>query len=235
MSPPHAASNKSTPGADQSGAPRVFVSYSRKDHAFVEGLARDLNQRGCLCDYDVIDTDSDNVALGISAEDDWWKRLQDMITRAQVVVFVLSSHSARSTVCDEEVGFAVSSAKRVVPVTFGAVDMSTLPPRVSALNVAIHFGDGLQPQYERSLNKLISVVKLDVAWHRTAADVAVAARKWNALGRANDTLAGGAELQVLQEWASRRPASAPPHSELILAFLTACNVAEAERVATLEA
>ena len=204
---------------EHSTLPRVFVSYSRKDLAFVERLSRDLNQRECLCDYDVVETDPNNVVVGISAEDDWWQRLQIMITRAQVVVFVLSRDSLSSRVCDEEVGFALSSGKRVIPATYGTVDISTLPPRVSALNVAIHFGDGEQPHYSHSLTKLVTVVKLDVAWHRTATDVAVAAYKWNAFGRGREALAGGFELQALSEWASRRPASAPPHSNLVLAFL----------------
>jgi len=221
--------------ADRGGAPRVFVSYSRKDLAFVERLSKDLNQRECVCDYDVVDTDPNNVMVGISAEDDWWKRLQTMITRAHVVVFVLSPDSLRSRVCDDEVVFALSSGKRVVPVTYGTVDISTLPPRVSALNVAIHFRDGEQPHYGQSMTKLAAVVQLDVAWHRTAADVAVAASRWNAFGRGREALASGSELQALQEWASRRPTSAPPHSDLVLAFLKACKEAEADRIATLEA
>ena len=137
--------------SDNDSRPRVFVSYSRKDLGFVERLANDLYSRGCLCDYDVVDTDPDNVLLGISPEDDWWRRLQDMLTRAHVVVFVLSPQSLRSKVCDEEVAFALSNGKRVIPVTFGAVDVAVLPPRLSALNVAIHFGNGEDPQYGSSL------------------------------------------------------------------------------------
>ena len=221
--------------SDNDSRPRVFLSYSRKDLGFVERLANDLNSSGCLCDYDVVDTDPDNVLLGISPEDDWWRRLQDMLTRAHVVVFVLSPQSLRSKVCDEEVAFALSNGKRVIPVTFGAVDVAVLPPRVSALNVAIHFGNGDDPQYGPSLTKLVTVAQLDVAWHRTAADVSISAHRWNARGRGQEALVLGTELQALQRWASRRPASAPAHSELVLAYLTACQQAEDDRVAMLEA
>lgn len=214
---------------------RVFVSYSRKDLGFVERLANDLNLRGCLCDYDMADTDPDNILLGISPEDDWWRRLQEMLTRAHVVVFVLSPRSLRSKVCDEEVAFALSNGKRVIPVTFGQVDVAVLPPRLSALNVAIHFGNGDGPQYGPSLTKLATVVQLDVVWHRTAADVAIAAHRWSERGRGQEALVLGTELQALQRWASSRPASAPAHSELVLAYLMACQQAEDERVAMLEA
>lgn len=235
MNSPSPGPNASPPGADGGPAPRTFLSYTRKDLAFVQRLSHDLNDHGCFCDYDVVEVDPRNILAGISPEDEWWKRLQDMIVRAQVVVFVLSSHSLHSKVCDEEVGFALSSGKRVVAVTYGTIDITLLPPRLSALNIAIHFGVGEGPTYEQSLQKLVSVVHLDVAWHRFAADVAVAANKWNVLGRGREALMRGAELQALQEWASRRPASAGPFSELVLAYLSACHEAETVRVAELEA
>lgn len=78
--------------------PRVFISYSRKDLDFVKRLSSDLNAAGCLCDFDVADTDPSNVDAGISAEDEWWKRLQEMITRAHVITFIVSPHSLRSKV-----------------------------------------------------------------------------------------------------------------------------------------
>ena len=221
--------------SDNESRTRVFVSYSRRDLGFVERLAKDLNLRGCLCDYDIVDTDPDNVLLGISPEDDWWCRLQDMLTRAHVVVFVVSPQSLRSKVCDEEVAFALSNGKRVIPVTFGEVDVTVLPPRLSALNVAIHFGNGDDREYGMSLAKLATVVQLDVVWHRTAADVAIAAHRWNERGRGQEALVLGTELQALQRWASSRPASAPAHSGLVLAYLTACQNSEDERVAMLEA
>jgi hypothetical protein len=221
--------------SDNDSRPRLFLSYSRKDLGFVERLANDLDSRGCLCDYDVVGTDPDNVLLGISPEDDWWRRLQEMLTRAHVVVFVLSPQSLRSKVCDEEVAFALSNGKRVIPVTFGAVDVAILPPRLSALNVAIHFGNGEDSQYGQALTKLARVAQLDVAWNRTAADVSIAAHRWNAHGRGQEALVLGSELQALQRWASTRPAAAPPHSELVLAYLTACQQAEDDRVAMLEA
>lgn len=215
--------------------PRVFISYSRKDLEFVKRLSADLNATGCLCDFDVADTDPNNVGVGIAAEDEWWKRLQEMISRAQVVVFVVSPHSARSKVCDEEVAFAMGNAKRVIAVTYGPVNLSALPPHLLTLNVAIHFGVGAEPGYTQAVAKVAGVVQLDVRWHRAAADVVVAARKWDALGRGNEAVVHGSELQAVQEWAARRPSSAPPHSELVVAYLNACQKSAAERMATLDA
>jgi hypothetical protein len=230
--PTSTSASSATIAADSN--PSVFISYSPKDLA-VKRLSADLNAAGTFCDFDVTDSDPNNVVAGISAEDEWWKRLQEMITRAHVVVFVVSLHSSQSRVCDEEVAFPLANAKRVVAVTYGSVDLSALPPRLSALNIVIHFGDGLEPGYTQASNQLATVIRLDVHWHRKAADAGVAARKWDAHGRGDEALARGAELRALNTWAARRPTSAPPHSELVLAYLNACQESEADSVATFDA
>jgi hypothetical protein len=72
---------------------RVFLSYSRKDFDFVSRLAEELDARGYLADFDQAAREPDGVVLGISAEDVWWARLEEMITLADVVVFVVSPDS----------------------------------------------------------------------------------------------------------------------------------------------
>src|SRR5688572_24998721 len=103
--------NESIPEHDRI---RVFLSYSRKDTGFVQWLSSELGQRGCQVDYDLSVEDLDNVHLGISAEDAWWARLEEMITTSQVVVFVVSPDSARSHICDEEIAFAQALRKRII-------------------------------------------------------------------------------------------------------------------------
>jgi hypothetical protein len=82
----------------QGSWPRVFLSYSRGDRAFAERLAASLTARGFVADWDQASTDPDNITTGISAEDEWWARLQQMIIAADVVVFVVSPDSAASKV-----------------------------------------------------------------------------------------------------------------------------------------
>ena len=85
---------------------RVFLSYSRKDGAFTHRLAGALAARGYEPDFDQSSRDPSNVSTGISAEDEWWQRLQDMIAAADAMVFIVSPDSAASRVCDEEIAYA---------------------------------------------------------------------------------------------------------------------------------
>jgi hypothetical protein len=114
--------------------PRVFLSYSRKDRAFAEWLASSLTARGFVADWDQASTDPDNISTGISAEDEWWDRLQQMITAADVVVFVISPDAAASKVCDEEIAYARALGKRTLAILCRPIDFSTAPPRLAALS-----------------------------------------------------------------------------------------------------
>src|SRR6266480_1311711 len=116
---------------------RVFLSYSRKDLDFVVWLSLALGRHGCLTDFDRSSEEPSNVTTGISAEDAWWARLEEMITAAEVMIFVVSPDSIRSKVCDEEIAFAQGLGKRIIPVLCRSIDFSTAPPRLSTLNVKI--------------------------------------------------------------------------------------------------
>jgi TIR domain len=60
---------------------RVFISYSRKDMAFADRLEAALKARGF---EPLIDRTE------IYAFEDWWKRIEALIGKADTVVFVLS-------------------------------------------------------------------------------------------------------------------------------------------------
>src|SRR5215831_16067560 len=118
---------------------RVFMSYSRNDADFVTWLSSALESRGCVVDFDRSTEDPGNVTLGISAEDAWRPRLKEMITSAVVIIPVFSSNIIQSKPCDDEIAFAQGLNKRIIPVLCQSMDLETLPPRLSALNVKITF------------------------------------------------------------------------------------------------
>src|SRR6266850_2018282 len=86
---------------------RVFISYSRKDIAFADRLEAALKVRGF---EPLIDR------AEIYAFEDWWKRIEALIARADTVVFVLSPDAVASEVCSREVAFAASLNKRLAPI-----------------------------------------------------------------------------------------------------------------------
>jgi hypothetical protein len=73
----------------QQSRAKVFISYSRKDMAFANQLEAALKARGF---EPLIDRSE------IYAFEEWWKRIEALIVRADTVVFVLSPDSVASEV-----------------------------------------------------------------------------------------------------------------------------------------
>ncbi len=213
---------------------RVFVSYSRQDSRFVSWLADRLKEQGFLVDYDLSTDDRLGIDTGISAEDAWWTRVEEMITAADVVVFVVSPDSARSRVCEEEIAFTQALGKRLIPVLFRPVDYRKVPPRLAALNVKVSFAEAdtrheADAWYDAaSLQLLADALRHDVRWYRMATQVTAAARRWHTARRPVGHLLRGSALQEAEEWAARRPAEAGPLTDVVLAFLRAGREQEEE-------
>jgi predicted nucleotidyltransferase len=75
--------------AQQGGQPskaKVFISYSRKDIAFADRLDAALKARGFEPLIDRTD---------IYAFEEWWKRVEDLIVRADTIIFVLSPDAVK--------------------------------------------------------------------------------------------------------------------------------------------
>src|ERR1700730_804220 len=104
---------------------RIFISYSRKDMTFADRLEAGLRARGF---EPLIDREE------IYAFEEWWKRIEALIARADTVVFVLSPDSVGSEVARKEVSFAASLNKRFAPVVCRRVDDNAVPEALSKLN-----------------------------------------------------------------------------------------------------
>jgi WD40 repeat protein len=195
---------------------RVFVSYSRRDTAFVVRLAAALTQDDFLADYDQAPFDPSNIETGIAAEDEWWQRLQQMITAADVMVFVVSPSSAASKVCDEEIAYARGVGKRIIAVQLYPIDFARAPPRLSALNIAIDFEGGAPEVFHKAYQRLVAVLQKDVAWHRELTRLTGLAHRWATAGRPSDRLLSSADLEALGSLLERRPSSAPDIAALLL-------------------
>jgi hypothetical protein len=79
---------------------KIFISYSRKDITFADRLDVALKARGFEPLIDRTD---------IYAFEEWWKRIEDLIVRADTIIFVLSPDAVKpGTVALKEVAFAAN-------------------------------------------------------------------------------------------------------------------------------
>ena len=122
---------KSDETSEAAPTARIFISYSRKDMAFADRLEAALKARGF---EPLIDRTE------IYAFEDWWKRIEALIARADTVVFVLSPDAVASDVALKEVAYAASLNKRFAPIVCRRVEDGAMPEALRRLNF-IFFDD----------------------------------------------------------------------------------------------
>jgi tetratricopeptide (TPR) repeat protein len=186
---------------------KIFVSYSRKDFEFVDKLDAALKAR----EFDTFVDRSE-----IYAFEDWWKRIQGLIAKADTVIFTLSPDAVASDVCAKEVAYAAALNKRFAPIVYRRVPNELIPEVLRRLNF-VFFDE--PSQFEVSANQLAEALITDIAWIRRHTDYGESAQHWSVRGRPGGLLLRSPELEDAERWIASRPANAPLPTEEIRTFI----------------
>ena len=186
---------------------KIFISYSRKDMAFADRLEAALKMRGF---EPLIDRTE------IYAFEDWWKRIKALISRADLVVFVLSPDAIASDVALKEVAHAASLNKRLAPIVCRRVEDGAVPELLRRLNF-VFFDDPVR--FEVSADLLAEALLSDIGWIRQHTEFGEAARHWSASGRPGGLLLRSPALEEAERWIASRPRGAPEPTAETQAFV----------------
>jgi hypothetical protein len=198
-------------------ADRVFISYSRTDAPIVDDLARALRSRQIEISIDRTD---------IEKFEDWWKRVQNLITAADVLLFAISPDSVRSEICQRELDFALSLKKRIAPVLVRPIEGSQLPETLRRINYfSLAESSGPDPAAEA----LAQFISSDIEWVREHTRLGELAIRWDATGRPGSLQLRGKEIATAEEWRDRRPAGAPELNDKQIAFISSSRQAAIRR------
>lgn len=159
----------------------------------------------------------------IYAFEDWWKRIQALIGRADTVVFVLSPDAVNSDVALKEIAHAAALNKRFAPIVCRQVEDSAVPETLRRLNF-IFFDD--PERFEASTNRLVEALQTDINWIRQHTEYGEAERRWSAAGRPRGLLLHTPMLEVAEYWIGSGPAGAPEPTDEIRLFVAASRTAE---------
>ncbi len=188
---------------------RVFISYSRKDMAFADRLEAALKMRGF---EPLIDRTE------IYAFEDWWKRIEALIGRADTVVFVLSPDAVASDVALKEVAHAASLNKRFAPIVCRRVENGVVPEALRRLNF-IFFDD--PHRFDASADQLAEALQTDIGWVRQHTEFGEAAQRWSVASRPGGFLLRSPVLEEAERWIASRPRGAPEPTAETQTFVTA--------------
>ena len=120
----------------------AFVSYSRKDLAFVQKLVKDLKAGGASVWLDKSD---------IAAGTEWDRAVQNALTSCQQMLLVLSPTSAASDNVLDEITVAIRTRKTILPILYQDCEV---PIRVSRLQYIDFRGD-----YSEAIEDLLRQLK----------------------------------------------------------------------------
>jgi hypothetical protein len=204
----------SGPTSSDKGKLRVFISYSRDDLNFADQLDAALTLCGFECLID---------RHGISGGEDWKRRLGNLISEADTVVFVLSPSSARSEICDWEVEEAARLNKRILPVKCRPLEDVSPPPRLQDLNYMFFYEEPkvLGSGFGTGLASLVAALNTDLDWLREHTRYLQRATEWDRGGRPANRLLSGDDISEAKAWVVRRPKNAPEPTALHLDFFRA--------------
>jgi hypothetical protein len=198
----------------QNGAKlRVFICYSRIDVAFAEQLASALNPWfACQMDHH-----------SIGGGEEWEKRLGNLISDADTIIFVLSPDSAGSKICAWEVDEAVRLNKRIIPINCRPLEGTNPPSKLQALQQIHFYPDPKTPGsgFGNGLARLVVTLNTDFDWVREHTRYFQRATEWDARGRPANRLLSGDHIVEARAWAERRPKNAPEPMALHLDFIRA--------------
>jgi GH24 family phage-related lysozyme (muramidase) len=198
---------------------KVFLSYSRRDGAFVEDLLAALE----ACGFEAY-LDRHDIAPG----EEWEDRISRLIQAADTVVFVISPESICSQRCDWEIEKTEAFGKRLLPVLWRMVPVEKVPPRLQRLNYIFFTGKGRS--FAKGLVDLARALNTDIDWIRDHTRLGELAARWDTRNRLEAFLIRGEDLISAKTWIGQRPKDAPEPTTLQREFITASEHAEIERV-----
>ena len=125
----------------------IFISYSRRDKAFVDKFLKALNENGYTSDQIWVDWED------IPASSKWEDEIRRGVESSNSIVFILSPEWAKSNECAKEFQIAADFNKRLFPIVYQNVDSKTIPAGLASLNW-IFFRE--TDNFEEALQKLLA-------------------------------------------------------------------------------
>lgn len=168
---------------------RVFVSYSRKDVAFVRQLYQGLSQSGVETWVDW---------KGIPPTADWWAEIEAAISKSDAFLFVLSSDSLASPICQREIATASRYEKRFIPILHREFDTHLpLPEQLARQNWLFM---RRQEEFANTLPALVRAINTDLEWVHLHSLLLTRAIEWDRNRRDPSYMLHGRALERAERW-----------------------------------
>ncbi|MEO0457347.1 MAG: TIR domain-containing protein [Cyanobacteria bacterium P01_A01_bin.114] len=199
--------------AADGGMTQVFISYAEADSPTKEKVLRYLLRAGITVWTNTVD-----IRMGENFE----AALRRGIEAADTLVYLISTASLSSPYCQQELDYALSLNKRIIPMMLEAVDLKWLKDDLKTIQFINLVDNQSLLDLEQDLARLLRTVRQDAAYYDQHKRLLVRALKWQQQQQNPSLLLRQQALKKYTAWAQiakeRTLQAALP---LQLAFLTA--------------
>jgi WD40 repeat protein len=170
---------------------QVFLAYAYEDKPVMEKIRNSLRREGFT-----VWTNTTDIQTGEAFE----KAIGRGIEQADNVVYLLSPEALQSAYCQQELNYALSLNKRIIPVQVRETDPQLLPSLLRELQY-IDLTDNVKDEdYRLDENQLIKILHQDEAYYQQHKVLLVKALNWQRQNDNPSILLRGYNLRHSEAW-----------------------------------
>ncbi len=169
----------------------IFLSYAAEDREIMEQVKRILLRQGLT-----VWTNKTDIKSGKKFQDE----INNGIEGSDNLVYLLSNESVKSNYCQQELTYAASLNKRIIPLKLETVEPNLIPKELQGLQYI-----NLPPSSELQLFQaqtaiLLKTINQDAYYHQQHKELLVKAIKWNQQKQNPSILLRGHNLNHFSDW-----------------------------------
>lgn len=176
----------------------VFISYSRRNEAFVRRLREALGAEGK-------DVWLDKEDIGPAVE--WRRDIELAIEGADIFAFVITPDSLVSEHCRRELEHAVAKRKRLAPVLHREPDGLSVPEELASRNYVFLRSDR---EFAAGVASVVAAIEDLPEWARAHTRLLERAELWDHRGRDASFLLRDSDLRDAERWLGEQAAHKEP-------------------------
>jgi WD40 repeat protein len=170
---------------------QVFLSWAKEDRSDLEQIRTALTREGITLWVNQTD---------IKTGTDFQVEIRHGIERADQLIYLMSPDSIASPYCQEEIDYALSLNKRIVPLLIRPIDLEQVHPALRSMEL-IDFTDNEVPEdYQRDIDALIRSVLEEATYYEQHKHLLVKALKWRRQQQNPTLLLRGYTLSQATAW-----------------------------------
>ena len=170
---------------------QVFLSYSDKEREFMEKIAKTLMRESFT-----VWTNKTDIQTGT----DFQAAINRGIEEADNLVFLMSPSSLASEYCQQELTYALSLNKRIIPLLIQPLDLDQIPQELRNIQF-IDFTDKEEEGKESAdTDNLINILHQDAAYYHQHKLILTKALKWERQKRNPSILVRNNDLRNAEAW-----------------------------------